>query len=82
MDCSIFNSVLKKHIVICQRKKASYFSAFHWSPHGSLVFIGQHFVTTRVVHILKKTKNKPNYRIGSKRTKSPNRTGCAGLAEM
>ena len=31
-------------------QKAPYFSAFHWSPHGSLVSIGQHFVTTRVEH--------------------------------
>ena len=33
--------------------KSSYFSAFHWSPNGSLVFIGQHFVTTRVEHLPK-----------------------------
>ena len=26
--------------------KAPNFSAFHWSPHGSLVSIGQHFVNT------------------------------------
>ena len=35
-------------------KKAPNFSAFHWSPHGSLVSIGQHFV--RVVHLPKKTE--------------------------
>ena len=35
--------------------KAHNFSAFHWSPHGSLVSIGQHFVTTRVVHLPKRT---------------------------
>ena len=29
-------------------KKAPYFSAFHWSPHGSLVSIGQHLVTTNI----------------------------------
>ena len=28
--------------------KAPDFSVFHWSPHGSLISIGQHFVTTRV----------------------------------
>ena len=28
-------------------------SAFHWLPHVSLVSIGQHFVTMRVVHLLK-----------------------------
>ena len=44
-------SLLVKHLVIGQRQKASTFSAFHWSPHGSLVSIGQHFVTTRVVHL-------------------------------
>ena len=31
-------------------------SAFHWSPHGGLVSIGQHFVTTRVVHLPKRTE--------------------------
>ena len=29
-------------------KQTLNFSAFHWSPHGSLVAIGQHFITTRV----------------------------------
>ena len=37
-----------KHLVIGQRQKAPNFSAFHWSSHGSLVFIGQHFVTTNI----------------------------------
>ena len=36
--------------------KTPYFSAFHWSPCGSLVSIGQHFVATRVVHLPKSTK--------------------------
>ena len=45
-----------EHLVIGQRRKAPDFSAFHWSPHGSLVFIGQHFVTTRVVHLPKRTE--------------------------
>ena len=36
--------------------KAPYFSAFHWSPHSSLVSIGQNFVTTRVVHLPKRTE--------------------------
>ena len=35
-----------KHLVIGQRQNAPNVSAFHWSPHGSLVSIGQHFVTT------------------------------------
>ena len=36
--------------------KSYEFLAFHWSPHGSRVFIGQHFVTTRVVHLPNWTK--------------------------
>ena len=36
--------------------KAPDFSAFHWSPHGSLVSIGQHFVIIRVVHLPKRTE--------------------------
>ena len=58
MECSINNpalSLLMKHLVIGQRQKAN-FSAFHWSPHGSLVSIGQNFITTRVVHLPKKTE--------------------------
>ena len=59
MECSIINpalSLLMKRLVICQRQKAPNFSAFHWSPHGSVVSIGQHFVTTRVVHLPKRTE--------------------------
>ena len=47
---------MMKHLVIGQRKKAPNFSAFYWAPHGSLVSIGQHFVTTRVVHLPKRTE--------------------------
>ena len=61
-------SLLMKHLLICQREKAPNFSAFHWLPHGSLVSIGQHFVTTRVVHLPKKDRNKLNYRFGPKQT--------------
>ena len=59
MECSIINSALSlsmKHLVIGQHQKAPDFSAFHWPPHGSLVFIGQHFVTMRVDHLLKRTE--------------------------
>ena len=42
-------------LVIGQRQRAPNFSACHCSPHGSLVSIGQHCVTTRVVHLLKRT---------------------------
>ena len=66
------------HVVIGQHQKAPNFSALHWSPHGSLASIGQHFVTTRVVHLPKRTETSlitetgqrgPNHRIGP---------GCAG----
>ena len=75
MECSINNpalSLLMKHLVIGQHQKAPNFSAFHWSPHGSLVSIGQHFVTTRVVHLPKRTETSlitqsdqsgPNYQL-------------------
>ena len=45
-----------RHLVIGQRQKAPNFSAFHWSPHGCLITIGQHFVTMRVVHLPKRTE--------------------------
>ena len=51
MECSINNpalSLLMKHLVIGLRQKAPNFSAFHWSPHGSLFSIGQHFVNTNI----------------------------------
>ena len=49
-------SLLMKHLVIGQRLNAPDFSAFHWSSHGSLVSIGQHFVTTRVVNLPKRAE--------------------------
>ena len=58
MECFIINPallLLMKHLVIGQRQKTPNFSAFHWSPLGSLVSIGQHFVTTKVVHLPKRT---------------------------
>ena len=45
-----------RHLVIGRHQKAPNFSAFHWSPHGSMVSIGQHFVTTKVVHLPKRTE--------------------------
>ena len=75
MECSINSpalSLLMKHLVIGQRLKTSNFSAFHWSPRGSLVSIGQNFVTTRVVHLPKRTEtslitesdqSEPNHRL-------------------
>ena len=73
-------SIITKHLVTGQRKKAPNVSAFHWSPHGRMVSIGQHFVTTRVIHLPKRTetslitesdRSRPNHRIGP---------GCAGRA--
>ena len=58
MECSLNSpalSLLMKYLVIGQRIKTN-FSAFHWSPRGSLVSIGQHFVATRVVHLPKRTE--------------------------
>ena len=49
-------SLLMKHLVIGQRLKTHNFSAFHWSPHGSLVSIGQNFVTTSVEYLPKRTE--------------------------
>ena len=59
MECSIINPallLLMKHLVIGQCKSAPSSQAFHWSLHGSLVSIGQHFVTMRVVHLPKRTE--------------------------
>ena len=59
MECYIISPallLLTKHLVSGQHQKAPNFSAFHWSPHGSLVSIGQHFVTTRVLHLPKRTE--------------------------
>ena len=67
-------SLMMKHLVIGQGKKALNFSAFHWSSHSSLVSIGQHFVTTRVVHLQKRTET-------SLITKADRiRSCCAGCA--
>ena len=63
MEHTIINpalSLLMEHLVIGECQKAPNFSAFHWSPHGSLVSIGQHFVTTRVVHLPKRTETSLN----------------------
>ena len=45
-----------KHLVTGQHQKDPDFSALHWPPHGSLVSIGQHFLTTRVVHLPKRSE--------------------------
>ena len=71
MECSINNpaiSLLMKHLAIGQRLKAPNFSAFPWSPHDSLVSIGQNFVTTRVVHLPKRTETSLITELDQKRT--------------
>ena len=73
-------SLLMKHLVIGQRQKAPSFSAFHWSPHSSLVSIGQNFVTTRVVHLPKRSETSlitESVRSGRNHRTGP---GCAGRA--
>ena len=55
-----------RHLVVGQRQNAPNFSGFHWSPHSCLITIGQHFVTTRVVHLPKRTETS----LFSKRTKA------------
>ena len=53
IECSIDNlalSLLLKHLVIGQRLKTTNFSR------GSPVSIGQHFVSTRIVHLPKSTE--------------------------
>ena len=67
MLCStiqLARSILMKHLVIGPRQKAPNFSAFHWSLHGRMVSICQHFVITRVGTFIEKGRNKLNYRIG------------------
>ena len=49
-------SRLMKHLVIGQHLKTPNFSDFNWSPRSSLVSTGQHFVATRVIHLLKSTE--------------------------
>ena len=75
MECSINNlaiSLLMKPLVIGQQLKTPNFSAFHWSLYGSLISIGQNFVTTRVVHLPKRPgtslitesdQSEPNHRL-------------------
>ena len=57
-------SLLTKHLVIGQRQKAPNFSAFHWSPHGSLVSICSAFRNHEGNTFTEKDRNKLNYRIG------------------
>ena len=62
MECSIINPallLLMKHLVIGQRQNIPNFSAFHWSPHGSLVSHNHEGST-----FTEKDRNKLNYRIG------------------
>ena len=68
MEQSIINpalSLLMKHLDIGQRQKAANFSAFHWSPHGSLISIGQHHEGSTFTE---KDRNKLGHRIRPKWT--------------
>ena len=70
MECSIINpalSLLMKHLVIGQRQKATNFSAFHWSPRGSLVSNRSAFRNPEGSTFTEKDRTKLNYRIGPKR---------------
>ena len=58
MECSINSpdlSLLMKRLVNWSAPKNSNEKPRCWSPRGSLVSIGQHFVATRVVHLPKST---------------------------
>ena len=82
MECSIIVlSLFMKHVVVGQGQKAPNFSAFQWSPYGSLVSIGQHFVTTRVVHLAKMTETSLNTKIGQNHSRlcGPCIAAMAGL---
>ena len=63
VKAKIYGVLYKQSSSIAFNETSSYwsalkssFSAFHWSPHGSLVSIGQNIVTTRVVHLPKRTE--------------------------
>ena len=56
-------SLLMKHLVIGQRQKVPDFADFHWSSHGSLIFIGQNSLP-RGSTFSEKYRYKLNYRIG------------------
>ena len=85
MMCSIIQlalSISMKHLVIGQHQKAPNFSAFHWSQHGRMVSIGQHFVTTWVVHLPKRSETSlitESDRSGSNHRIGP---GCTGRAYL
>ena len=83
MECSIINptlSLFMKHLVIDQRQKAPIFLAFHWSQQGSLVSIGQHFKTTRVVHLQKRTETALITELDQRGSNHQIGPGCAGHA--
>ena len=75
MECPLINpALLMKHLVIGQPQKAPNFSAFHWSPHGSLVSI----VTKRVVFLPKRTETSLITESDRSRPNHGIRPGCAG----
>ena len=64
VKAKIYGAIYNQSSYIAFDETSSYWSApktpnflvFYWSPHGSLVSIGQHFVTMRVVHLPKRTE--------------------------
>ena len=70
--CSIIKlalSLLMRHLVIGQRKKAPNFSAFHWSTHGRLSdYHRSAFRNHEGRTFTEKDRNKLNYRIGPKQS--------------
>ena len=61
VKAKIYGVLYKQSSSIAFDETSSYwltpnFSAFHWSPRGSLVSIGQHSVATRAVHLPKSTE--------------------------
>ena len=64
VQAKIYGVLYKQYSSIAFDETSSYWSAlksskflgFHWSPHSSLVSIGQTFVTKRVVHLPKRTE--------------------------
>ena len=90
---SIINPALSPlmKLLIGQRQKSPNFSAFHWSPHGSLVSTGQYFITTRVVQlptrtetslIIDSSRSRTSHRIGpGKNTDNPHSPHAASKAD-
>ena len=78
VKAKIYGVLYKQYSSIAFDETSSYwsalkslnFSAFHWSPHGSLVSIGQNFVTTEGIRdITDQGQNGPRTKRTTARTK-------------